>query len=89
MNKIGKYSRDQCHIDLEVLCSWARVAIIHAEVYNIDTVNKKVKIFDMRDQSTKLSRRKVRPSISYDVLSIDIGKYVTNSITTYVNLCFK
>lgn len=57
----GQYSYADCHIDLFKLCVWSKVRFIHAEVCNINTSKKRVY---MRDG---------RPSMSYDVLSIDIG----------------
>jgi selenide,water dikinase len=59
----GIYSHDECHIDLGVLCSWASVRLIQAEVCNIRTGNlgKEVHCTDGR------------PPIPYDVLSVDIG----------------
>ena len=57
----GYYSRDECHIDLGRLCSFARVRLIHGEVVNIETDKKLLYCSDGR------------PPISYDVVSFDIG----------------
>lgn len=57
----GLYTKEECHIDLGRLCSWAGVRMIHAEAHGIDTKSKKVML------------KGGRPPISYDVLSINIG----------------
>jgi selenide,water dikinase len=56
----GHYSYDQVHIDLSRLCVFARARFIHAEVTGIDRSTRRVLLRD-------------RPSIAYDVLSINIG----------------
>lgn len=56
----GYYTREQCHIDLRKLCSFSNTRFIHAEASGLDTLNK---LIHFRD----------RPSLSYDVVSIDIG----------------
>lgn len=57
----GYYNRDECHIDLVKLCSFAKVNLIYAEANGLDTKNKMIYLKDNR------------PPIKYDVLSIDIG----------------
>jgi selenide,water dikinase len=57
----GYYTREQCHIDLLRLCSFAKVRFIKAEANDIDTMSKTIKCKDGR------------PPISYDITSIDIG----------------
>lgn len=57
----GYYTREECHIDLGKLCSFAGVRLIHAEACKLDTEKKLVYCADGR------------PPIRYDVLSIDIG----------------
>jgi len=57
----GYYSKDECHIDLVKLCSFAKVNLIYAEADGLDTKNKLIYLKDNR------------PPIRYDVLSIDIG----------------
>ncbi len=59
---IGIYSHEECHLDLRRISSWASARFIHAEVCGIDTVKKLIKFTDSS-----------RPSMSYDVLSINIG----------------
>lgn len=54
-------ARQECHIDIGKLCSFAKVRLIHAEVGSIDTSERLIYCTDGR------------PSISYDVLSINIG----------------
>lgn len=56
----GIYHFDESHIDLYRLCSWAGVEFVHASVDGIAALQKRIFL-------------KERPSISYDVLSIDIG----------------
>ncbi len=56
----GHYSFEQAHIDLARLCQWANVRFICAEVDAIDPVHQLLSV-------------RGRPSIGYDVLSVDIG----------------
>eukprot|EP01031_Cornospumella_fuschlensis_P025780 gene25780-31130_t len=57
----GQYSYADCHIDLFKLCIFSKTRFIHAEVCGISTVKKHIYFRDGRS------------SMSYDVLSIDIG----------------
>ena len=57
----GMYTRDECHIDLCRLCSFARVHLIHGEAVGVDVVTKRVYLSDGR------------PPLGYDILSINIG----------------
>ena len=56
----GRYSFDECHIDLVRLAAWTGVRLIHAEATGIDRVNRRVLLKD-------------RPPVSYDLLSLDVG----------------
>lgn len=56
----GLYSRAQCHIDLRPLCRLAGVRLIHDSATGIDLAASRVVLG-------------ARPSLPYDVLSIDIG----------------
>ena len=56
----GHYSFDECHIDLRPLCRFAGARLIHAEASGIDLAARRVLCRD-------------RPSVPYDVASIDIG----------------
>jgi selenide, water dikinase len=56
----GRYSFDECHIDLARLCAWTGVRLVHAEAVGIDRGNRLVLLKD-------------RPPVSYDVLSLDVG----------------
>jgi selenide,water dikinase len=56
----GHYSYDQVHIDLWRLCVFAGARFIQAEATGIDRSTRRVLLRD-------------RPSIAYDVLSINIG----------------
>jgi selenide, water dikinase len=57
----GHYVREECHVDLAKLCSFAGVNMIHAEACKLDV---KRNLIYCRDG---------RPPIHYDVLSIDVG----------------
>jgi selenide,water dikinase len=57
----GVYSREECHIDLSLLCSFGGVRMFHTEVNGIDTENKMIFCSDGR------------PPISYDIVSLNIG----------------
>lgn len=57
----GYYTRDESHIDLGRLCSFASVRLLHVEACGLDTGRKLVYCKDGR------------PPIYYDVVSIDIG----------------
>lgn len=56
----GHYAREQCHIDLRPLASFAGAHLIHDEAIGIDPVERRV-----------LCRE--RAAVAYDVVSIDIG----------------
>jgi selenide,water dikinase len=56
----GLHSYDETHIDLFKLCTWAGIEFVHAHVEGLGPKEKRVYL-------------KGRPTISYDVLSIDIG----------------
>ena len=56
----GHYRFDECHIDLGPLARFAGARIYHAEVEELDLVNKKVHVNG-------------RPPVSYDLLSINSG----------------
>ena len=56
----GHYSFEQTHVDLVKLALWAKIRFIQDEVIAIDAENKILTL-------------KNRPSISYDVVSIDTG----------------
>lgn len=57
----GHYTREECHVDLAKLCSFAGVNMVHAEACKLDT-NKRL-----------IYCKDGRPPIHYDVLSIDVG----------------
>src|SRR5207249_42182 len=56
----GRYSFDECHIDLARLCASSGVRLVHAEATGIDRANRVVLLKD-------------QPAVAYDVLSIDVG----------------
>ena len=56
----GHYSREQCHIDLRRLASFAGARLYHDEATGLDRGNKQVLCSS-------------RPPVHYDVVSIDIG----------------
>jgi selenide, water dikinase len=56
----GHYTFEETHIDLARLCQWAGVRFIAAEVTALDTAAKTLTLSG-------------RPTITYDVVSIDIG----------------
>lgn len=58
---IGYYSREECHIDLLKLCSFAQVVMINTEVIGLDVEKQEVYCSDGR------------PPITYDILSINVG----------------
>lgn len=67
----GYYTKDECHIDLLKLASFAKIRFIHAEVNRIDTNDKLIYFTDRH-----------RPPIRYDLMSIDIG--ISPSMTVEV-----
>jgi selenide,water dikinase len=56
----GHYSFEDTHIDLARLCQWAGVRFIESEVTGLDPVGKTLTLAG-------------RPSLKYDLVSIDIG----------------
>jgi selenide,water dikinase len=56
----GRYSFEECHIDLEWLCSTTGARLIHGEAIGIDRPGRQVLLKD-------------QPPVPYDVLSVDVG----------------
>ncbi len=56
----GRYSFEECHIDLARLCTTTGTRLIEAEAIGIDRAGQQVLLKD-------------QPSVPYDVLSIDVG----------------
>ncbi|MDP2372580.1 selenide, water dikinase SelD [Reyranella sp.] len=56
----GRYSFDECHIDLARLAAWTGARLIQAEAIGLDRANRQVLLKD-------------RPPVSYDLLSLDVG----------------
>jgi selenide, water dikinase len=57
----GVYTKEECHIDLFRLCTFANATLIHAEASNINCQEKLIYCKDGR------------PPIRYDTLSINVG----------------
>jgi len=57
----GLYSWSECHVDLRPLCRRAGTRLVHAAAVGLDLDNKRVLL------------EGDRPSLPYDVLSIDVG----------------
>lgn len=56
----GRYSFEDCHIDLARLCARGGIRLIHAEATGIDRAGRTVRLKD-------------QPALPYDLLSVDIG----------------
>lgn len=56
----GHYDFDDCHIDLQRLCSWAGARLFHTEVSGIDL-------------NERLVTCTTRPPVRYDLLSLNAG----------------
>ena len=56
----GRYSFEECHIDLARLCATTGTRLIHGEAIGIDRAGRQVMVKD-------------QPPVPYDVLSIDVG----------------
>lgn len=56
----GHYSFEDCHIDLQKLCQWARIQFVCSEVRYVNPLTKKICCPQ-------------HPSLFYDLLSINIG----------------
>lgn len=57
----GKYTKEECHLDLFKLAVFSNAKLIHAEVSRIDCAKKLIYCGDGR------------PPIRYDTMSVDIG----------------
>lgn len=57
----GHYTKEECHLDIVRLCSFANINLIQSEACKLDIDNKIVYCKDGR------------PPIHYDILSIDVG----------------
>ncbi len=64
----GHYTHDEAHIDLLPLARYAGARIVHAEVTGIDADRRQIEING-------------RPSIDYDLLSINIGSRPSSPLT--------
>jgi selenide, water dikinase len=56
----GLYSKQACHIDLQRLARAGAVRLIHAQAVGLDRLSKRLLLKD-------------RPSMAYDLISIDVG----------------
>ena len=56
----GRYSFEECHIDLARLCARSGVRLVHGEATGLDRANRVVLLKD-------------QPAVAYDFLSIDVG----------------
>jgi selenide,water dikinase len=56
----GRYSFEECHIDLARLCASTGARLVHGEAIGIDRAGRQVLLKD-------------HPPVPYDVLSIDVG----------------
>ena len=56
----GRYSFEECHIDLAKLCARTGARLVHAEATGIDCARRQVLLGD-------------QPAVPYDLLSIDVG----------------
>ncbi|MEH6443370.1 MAG: selenide, water dikinase SelD [Oceanospirillaceae bacterium] len=56
----GHYHFDETHIDLFKLCAWAGVRFLKADVTGFDPVQKRISLLN-------------RPSVDYDIVSINTG----------------
>ncbi len=63
----GHYTFKQAHIDLQRVCAWAGIRFIKAEATAIDATKNSIHLKD-------------RPTIEYDVCSVDIGSTPNNTI---------
>ncbi len=63
----GHYSHEEVHIDLTRLCHWAGVRFIEARMHALDLSAKAIHLLD-------------RPSIEFDLLSLDTGSTPNLSI---------
>lgn len=57
----GYYTKDDCHIDLRMICSFSGIKLLHVAANKLDLKKKLIYFVDGR------------PPIHYDILSIDIG----------------
>lgn len=57
----GLYSRQECHLDLNVLARFAGIRLVHATAVGLDLEHRRVLLGEGR------------PAIAYDVLSINVG----------------
>src|SRR5258708_31442766 len=56
----GRYTFEECHIDLARLCAATGARLIHGEATGIDRAHQRVLLKD-------------QPPVAYDVLSVDVG----------------
>eukprot|EP00602_Paraphysomonas_sp_CaronLab_P002601 CAMPEP_0185020772 /NCGR_PEP_ID=MMETSP1103-20130426/3420_1 /TAXON_ID=36769 /ORGANISM="Paraphysomonas bandaiensis, Strain Caron Lab Isolate" /LENGTH=789 /DNA_ID=CAMNT_0027551885 /DNA_START=30 /DNA_END=2396 /DNA_ORIENTATION=- len=70
----GHYTREECHLDLRQICSFASIRFIGAEVCGIDPIRKRITFTGER------------PPLSYDIISINIGITPTIDPTGWTSL---
>lgn len=66
----GHYTRRECHIDLARIGRFAKARVVHAEVTGIDVLQQRVHLRSCLDEQDGAAER---PSLRYDVISVDIG----------------
>lgn len=61
----GHYASNEIHVDLQILCSFGNVRLIHTEATGIE--------YDHKDKGGYVFCADGRPKIHFDCLSIDVG----------------
>jgi selenide,water dikinase len=98
---VGYYTKEECYIDLNKLCQFGRVRLIHSSAFKLDIINKvflklilHLRVYIMKETIFSLKsvvsyRWYIVMMVRYDILSIDIGSTPTtlpNSLRFSTNI---